>query len=206
MTATIIGTTHHGLLDPDGDLCRPGLQQFSLLAVHAARRCLATRMTGTDGDRRQRRTGSGAYAPGPVRPTPSGVCVQMHQQALRAFLRRLCGNAADADDLAQEAFVFAWEHIARFDPARALPPLAVRHRLAQISRTQAQLAAAVEARKCSGAADRNQFRTRSRPEAGLGKGHVHPAAGTKSRRPALSGMRNSPMPRRPRPWRCRWAR
>jgi RNA polymerase sigma-70 factor (ECF subfamily) len=40
----------------------------------------------------------------------------MHQQALRAFLRRLCGNAADADDLAQEAFVFAWEHIGRFDP------------------------------------------------------------------------------------------
>jgi RNA polymerase sigma-70 factor (ECF subfamily) len=46
----------------------------------------------------------------------------MHQQALRAFLRRLCANAADADDLAQEAFVFAWEHIARFDPARPFRP------------------------------------------------------------------------------------
>ena len=28
-----------------------------------------------------------------------GRLVQMHQQAWRAFLRRLCGNAADADDL-----------------------------------------------------------------------------------------------------------
>lgn len=45
-----------------------------------------------------------------------GRLVQMHQQALRAFLWRLCGNAADADDLAQDSFVFAWEHIGRFDP------------------------------------------------------------------------------------------
>ena len=51
-----------------------------------------------------------------------GRLVQMHQQALRAFLRRLCGHAADADDLAQESFVFAWEHIGRFDPARAFRP------------------------------------------------------------------------------------
>lgn len=51
-----------------------------------------------------------------------GRLVQMHQQALRAFLRRLCGNAADADDLAQEAFVFAWEHIGRFDASRPFRP------------------------------------------------------------------------------------
>jgi RNA polymerase sigma-70 factor (ECF subfamily) len=51
-----------------------------------------------------------------------GRLVQMHQQALRAFLRRLCGNAADADDLAQEAFVFAWEHIERFDASRPFRP------------------------------------------------------------------------------------
>jgi len=43
--------------------------------------------------------------------------VRLHQQPLRAFLRRLSGNAAEADDLAQDSFVFAWEHIARFDPA-----------------------------------------------------------------------------------------
>ena len=51
-----------------------------------------------------------------------GRLVQMHQQALRAFLRRLCGNAADADDLAQETFVFAWEHIGRFDTSRPFRP------------------------------------------------------------------------------------
>jgi RNA polymerase sigma-70 factor (ECF subfamily) len=48
--------------------------------------------------------------------------VAAHQGALRAFLRRLCANAAEADDLAQETFVFAWEKIARFDPARAFRP------------------------------------------------------------------------------------
>src|SRR5258708_23773069 len=44
----------------------------------------------------------------------------MHQQALRTFLRRLA--PADADDIAQDTFVFAWEHIARFDPARGFRP------------------------------------------------------------------------------------
>lgn len=48
--------------------------------------------------------------------------VRQHQQALRAFLRRLSGNHADADDLAQETFVFAWEHMARFDAARNFRP------------------------------------------------------------------------------------
>ena len=45
-----------------------------------------------------------------------GRLVHIHQQGLRAFLRRLTANHADADDIAQETFVFAWEHIARFDP------------------------------------------------------------------------------------------
>jgi RNA polymerase sigma factor (sigma-70 family) len=49
-----------------------------------------------------------------------GRLVHMHQQALRAFLRRL--GPADADDIAQETFVFAWEHIARFDPAKPFRP------------------------------------------------------------------------------------
>jgi RNA polymerase sigma factor (sigma-70 family) len=51
-----------------------------------------------------------------------GRLVQMHSQGLRAFLRRLTGNHADADDIAQESFVFAWEHIGRFDPARDFQP------------------------------------------------------------------------------------
>lgn len=45
--------------------------------------------------------------------------VQTHQQALRVFLRRLSGNATDADDLAQETFVQAFTLIARFDGNRS---------------------------------------------------------------------------------------
>ena len=44
--------------------------------------------------------------------------VRAHQQGLRLFLRRLCGNSADADDLAQETFVQAFALIGRFDPQR----------------------------------------------------------------------------------------
>ena len=39
--------------------------------------------------------------------------VDRHQQALRAFLRRACGDWALADDLAQETFITAWARIAR---------------------------------------------------------------------------------------------
>jgi RNA polymerase sigma-70 factor (ECF subfamily) len=34
--------------------------------------------------------------------------VAAHQQAVRAFLRRLCGDAAEADDLPQDVFIAAW--------------------------------------------------------------------------------------------------
>jgi RNA polymerase sigma-70 factor (ECF subfamily) len=37
--------------------------------------------------------------------------VDRHQQAVRAFLRRACGDFALADDLAQEAFLTAWDRI-----------------------------------------------------------------------------------------------
>ncbi len=40
--------------------------------------------------------------------------VRMHQQSVRGFLRRACGNFAEADDLAQETFLAAWERIAQF--------------------------------------------------------------------------------------------
>lgn len=39
--------------------------------------------------------------------------VDRHQQALRAFLRRACGDWAQADDLAQETFLAAWSRIGR---------------------------------------------------------------------------------------------
>jgi RNA polymerase sigma-70 factor (ECF subfamily) len=45
--------------------------------------------------------------------------VNAYQRPVRAFLRRLSGNAAEADDLAQETFVTAWQGLARFDPARS---------------------------------------------------------------------------------------
>lgn len=41
--------------------------------------------------------------------------VDRHQQALRAFLRRACGDWALADDLAQEALLTAWSRIDRLD-------------------------------------------------------------------------------------------
>ena len=40
-----------------------------------------------------------------------GRLVERHQQGLRAFLRRAAG--ADADDVAQEAFVTAWSSLSR---------------------------------------------------------------------------------------------
>jgi RNA polymerase sigma-70 factor (ECF subfamily) len=51
-----------------------------------------------------------------------GLLVRAHQQALRAFLRRLCGGHAEADDLAQESFVFAWDNIRRCDRRRPFRP------------------------------------------------------------------------------------
>ncbi len=39
--------------------------------------------------------------------------VDLHQQALRAFLRRTCGDWALADDLAQETFLTAWTQLDR---------------------------------------------------------------------------------------------
>lgn len=41
--------------------------------------------------------------------------VEISQGPVRGFLRRYAGHWADADDLAQEAFVVAWSKLARFD-------------------------------------------------------------------------------------------
>lgn len=40
-----------------------------------------------------------------------GRLVARHQQAVRTFLRRICADPQDADDLAQEAFLAAWERL-----------------------------------------------------------------------------------------------
>ena len=46
--------------------------------------------------------------------------VSRHQQAVRAFLRRVCGDWTDADDLAQETFVAGWAGLGRYDGAANL--------------------------------------------------------------------------------------
>jgi RNA polymerase sigma-70 factor, ECF subfamily len=42
------------------------------------------------------------------------ILIDRHQQAVRTFLRRLLGNDADADDMAQETFLAAWTHARSF--------------------------------------------------------------------------------------------
>ncbi|MGH6949874.1 MAG: RNA polymerase sigma factor [Vitreimonas sp.] len=49
-----------------------------------------------------------------------GQLVDAHQAAVRAFLRRLVGAYADADDLAQETFARAWEVLDRYDGSSRL--------------------------------------------------------------------------------------
>lgn len=44
-----------------------------------------------------------------------GLLVDANQAAVRAFLRRLSGSTADADDISQEAFARVWEILYRFD-------------------------------------------------------------------------------------------
>jgi RNA polymerase sigma-70 factor (ECF subfamily) len=44
-----------------------------------------------------------------------GQLVDANQSAVRAFLRRLVGSHADADDIAQDAFARTWEVLDRYD-------------------------------------------------------------------------------------------
>lgn len=46
--------------------------------------------------------------------------VDRHQQAVRSFLRRVCGNEADADDMAQETFLAAWTALRTLKSAEQL--------------------------------------------------------------------------------------
>jgi len=47
--------------------------------------------------------------------------VRRRQGWARALLRRMCANAAEADDLAQEAFIKAWERIRDLETPAAFP-------------------------------------------------------------------------------------
>jgi RNA polymerase sigma-70 factor (ECF subfamily) len=42
------------------------------------------------------------------------MLIDRHQQAVRGFLRRMLGGAADADDLAQETFLAAWRAVRNY--------------------------------------------------------------------------------------------
>ena len=46
--------------------------------------------------------------------------LEAHQQAVRGFLRRLCGQWTEADDLAQDVFVDAWLQQERYDARRPM--------------------------------------------------------------------------------------
>mgnify|MGYP003346117687 CR=1 FL=1 len=50
-----------------------------------------------------------------------GELVKRRQGWARALLRRMCSNAAEADDLAQEAFIKAWERIRDLETPAAFP-------------------------------------------------------------------------------------
>jgi RNA polymerase sigma-70 factor (ECF subfamily) len=50
----------------------------------------------------------------PARSSGFAEIVREHQAPLRSFLRRLCWSFDEADDLAQEAFIAAWEQRHRF--------------------------------------------------------------------------------------------
>lgn len=53
-------------------------------------------------------------------PAAFARLVELHQGAVRAFLRRLTGSHSDADDLAQETFVAAWARLGTFRPDESL--------------------------------------------------------------------------------------
>lgn len=50
-----------------------------------------------------------------------GELVRRRQGWARALLRRMCGNAAEADDLAQDAFVKAWDKLRDLESPAAFP-------------------------------------------------------------------------------------
>ena len=51
---------------------------------------------------------------GPPRPSGFADLVREHQGPLRSFLRRFCWSFEEADDLAQETFIAAWQQLGRF--------------------------------------------------------------------------------------------
>ena len=55
-----------------------------------------------------------------------GELVNRHAAAARRLARTVLQNAEDADDAAQEGFLLAWRHIARYDSGRPFAPWLMR--------------------------------------------------------------------------------
>lgn len=55
-----------------------------------------------------------------------GELVNRHAAAARRLARTVLQNAEDADDAAQEGFLLAWRHIARYDATRPFAPWLMR--------------------------------------------------------------------------------
>lgn len=107
--------------------------------------------------------------------------VDRHQQAVRMFLRRLLGNDADADDLAQETFLAAWTHARSFRGEAS-----VRSWLCGIAW-----------RKAKGA-QRSWFRWRTRDTAHHERlsSDVSPGAPVEDRLPVRTALRTLPLDQR----------
>ena len=91
-----------------------------------------------------------------------GRLVRERQQAVRAFLRRVCADPAEADDLAQETFLSAWSQIGRLRPG-----VSVRTWLCGIAWRKAQTF--VRGRARSARRDRQWLDTRDQAQAAGGE-------------------------------------
>jgi RNA polymerase sigma-70 factor (ECF subfamily) len=76
-------------------------------------------------------------------PDPLGAVWEQHHAAVRRFARHLCGNASQADDLAQEAFVRLWTTSSpiRTETVRAYLFTIVRHEFGRARRRGARFTA-----------------------------------------------------------------
>ena len=55
-----------------------------------------------------------------------GELATRHEGAARRVARAILGDADDADDAAQDAFLLAWRHLQRYDPSRPFGPWLMR--------------------------------------------------------------------------------
>ncbi len=87
------------------------------------------------------------------------LLIDRHQQAVRGFLRRLMANPSDADDIAQDTFLAAWEGVHAYRGGAS-----VRSWLCAIAWRKARTA------------QRSWFRRRAREAATLGEEEVRASA------------------------------